>query len=183
MPKFSGLRVAQWIPKPSFYPAFHSHIPYLNSARNPPSLTISPSTSPLPKTHKTRVTMILRESRRTGGHTNKAQTKRHNTPLAHLDPLSVLYPLTPSITLTLPRVLRYHEEHAGKSGSPAASKQKRRKGNFFEPNHQKKGKKRIFCFSCENETNESEIESLQLCFCFSIVLCILIFLPFSSHKR
>ena len=88
--------------------------------------------------------MILRESRKTGGAHNKAETRRQITPLAHLDSLSVLYPLTHSLALTLPCVLRYHAEHAAKSGSPTASptaKQKRRKGNFFKPNHQKKREK------------------------------------------
>ncbi len=91
--------------------------------------------------------MILRESSRTGGARNKAQTRRHNTPFAHLDPLSVLFPLTPSLTLTLPCVLRYHAEHATKSGSSAASstaKTKTREGQLF---HQKKrGKADILLF-------------------------------------
>jgi hypothetical protein len=70
-----------------------------------------------------------------------AQTRRHNTRLTHLDPLSVLYPLTPSLTLTLPRVLRYHAEHEAKSGSPAASpttNTKTKEGQLFRAQPPKK---------------------------------------------
>jgi hypothetical protein len=65
---------------------------------------------------------------------NNAQTRRHKTPLHPLDPLAVPYPLDPSLTLTLPHVLRYHAKHGGKSGSPPASptaKTKTKEGQLF----------------------------------------------------
>jgi len=95
---------------------------------------------------------------------NKAQTRRPNTPLAHLDPLSVLYPLTPSLTLTLPRVLRYHAEHAAKSGSPAASptaKTKTKEGQLFQAQPPKKeGKSGSSAFTARTKpTNQKSIHS------------------------
>ncbi len=51
------------------------------------------------------------------------------------------YPLTPSLTLTLPCVLRYHAEHATKSGSSAASPTAKTKTNEGQLFHQKKREK------------------------------------------
>ena len=82
-----------------------------------------------------------RESQDRGAH-YKEETRSHNTPFTHLDPLSVLYPMTHSLTLTLPRVLRYHAEHKAEYGPPAASptaKTKTKEGQLF---HQKKREKK-----------------------------------------
>jgi len=99
-----------------------------------------------------------------GGAHNKAQTRRQNTPLAHLDPLSVPYPLTPSLTLTLSRVRRYHAEHKAKSGSPAASptaKRKRKEGQIFQAQTPKKeGKSGSSAFPTRTKpTNQNSIHS------------------------
>jgi len=84
-------------------------------------------------------------------------------------------------------VRRYHAEHESKSGSPAASptaKTKTKEGQLFQAQPPKKeGKSGSSAFPARKDTNKSEIKSLQLCFCFSIVLCILVFLPLSSHKK
>jgi hypothetical protein len=84
-------------------------------------------------------------------------------------------------------VRRYHAEHEAKSGSPAASptaKTKTKEGQLFQAQPPKtEGKSGSSAFPARKYTNKSEIKSFQLCFCFSIVLCILVFLPLSSHKK
>jgi hypothetical protein len=90
---------------------------------------------------------------------NNAHTKRHTAPLPPIDRLSVLYPLIPSLTLTLHHVQRCHTERDAQSGLPAAAPTAKTKrggrATFLRPTTKKRGKQRIFCFSLRERNKQN----------------------------
>ncbi len=86
---------------------------------------------------------------------------------------------TPSLTLTLPRVLRYHAEHEAEYGSPAVSptaKTKTKEGQLFEAQPPKKeGKKGSSAFPARTKPTNQKSNQTNYVFVFLLFYVYLFF--------
>ena len=85
--------------------------------------------------------MVFFLNSRWGGAQNIAHREWQTTPFTTLNCLFLLFPLTPSLTLTVPYVQRSHAANGAQSGTPAQATTTNKKGGgrakFFQPKHHK----------------------------------------------
>jgi hypothetical protein len=94
---------------------------------------------------------------------------------------TVPYPLTPSLTLTLPHVLRYHAEHGGKSGSSPASptaKTKTKEGQRFRSQPPKKEGKVDHLLILRERNQQIKIKNRYLTNMFLVFILLYVYLFF-----
>ena len=140
-----------------FHTASPSHMHYLPTTQNSLILTITRTNSPSPNTPQTVETCFYSKGGGGGGKQNIRHTKCHTTPFTTLNRLSLLFPLNPSLTLTLPYVQSSNVANSAQSGTPALPRAKQQKeegrASFFFHNQRKRRQNAdLFVFLREQNT-------------------------------